>query len=330
MPKKLIYSVVKSISVLAAMTVASVGFTQDKYPSKPITFIMAVEAGADGDVLGRPLMDRVARILGQPITVINKPGAGSSIGYREIHQAKPDGYTLGWASATIITNKLQGVSPIDYNNFTHLGAFATFFPILIGSNKSNLKFNTIQEAIAYSKANPGKVNLATAGVGQSWWVGAQTFLTGTNLSMASIPVTGAGANVALLVAGGHAEVGVAGLASSKALLDGGQVRFLAALSENRAPPPYDKLPTIKELGYPVSWESTNIIIGPAGMPKDIAAKIALAVEQAAKEPEFIKFAQERDARPDYIAPEKIIPTMDKRREVVKEIMAKAGLLKESN
>ena len=251
------------------MTVVSVGFTQDKYPSKPITFIMAVEAGADGDVLGRPLMDRVARILGQPITVINKPGAGSSIGYREIHQAKPDGYTLGWASATIITNKLQGVSPIDYNNFTHLGAFATFFPILIGSNKSNLKFNTIQEAIAYSKANPGKVNLATAGVGQSWWVGAQTFLTGTNLSMASIPVTGAGANVALLVAGGHAEVGVAGLASSKALLDGGQVRFLAALSENRAPPPYDKLPTVKELGYPVSWESTNIIIGPAGMPKDI-------------------------------------------------------------
>jgi tripartite-type tricarboxylate transporter receptor subunit TctC len=71
MSNKLIYSVVKSISVLAAMTVASVGFTQDKYPSKPITFIMAVEAGADGDVLGRPLMDRVARILGQPITVIN-------------------------------------------------------------------------------------------------------------------------------------------------------------------------------------------------------------------------------------------------------------------
>jgi tripartite-type tricarboxylate transporter receptor subunit TctC len=71
-------------------------------------------------------MERVSRIIGQPITIINKPGAGSSIGYREINQAKPDGYTLGWASATIITNKLQGVSPLDYNNFTHLGGYATF------------------------------------------------------------------------------------------------------------------------------------------------------------------------------------------------------------
>ena len=107
MPKKLIYSVVKSISVLAAMTVASVGFTQDKYPSKPITFIMAVEAGADGDVLGRPLMDRVARILGQPITVINKPGAGSSIGYREIHQAKPDELSYPFHGELIFRRQLQ-------------------------------------------------------------------------------------------------------------------------------------------------------------------------------------------------------------------------------
>lgn len=330
MSSNFIFKLLKFISFTGALMVVSLGFSQDKYPSKPITFIMAVEAGADGDVLGRPLLDRLSRILGQPITVVNKPGAGSSIGYREIHQAKPDGYTLGWGSATIITNKLQGVSPLDYNNFTHLGAYATFFPILIGSNKSTIKFNTIQEAIAYSTANPGKVNLATAGIGQSWWVGAQTFLTGTNLNMVSIPVTGAGANVALLVAGGHAEMGVAGLASSKALLDGGQVRFLAALSENRAPPPYDKLPTVKELGYPVSWESTNIIIGPPNLPKDIANRIAAAIEQAAKEADFIKFSQDRDARPEYIAPDKIISTFDKRREVVKEIMSKAGLLKESN
>jgi tripartite-type tricarboxylate transporter receptor subunit TctC len=320
----------KLINLTIAISFSCIAFSQEKFPSKPITFIIPIEAGADGDVLGRAVMDRVSRILGQPVTIMNRPGAGSSIGYREIHQSKSDGYTLGLASATIITNKLQGVSSIDYNNFTHLGAVATFFPILIGSNKSALKFNTIQETIAYAKTNPGKVNLATAGVGQSWWVGAQTFLSGTNLNMASIPVTGAGANVALLVAGGHAEVGVAGLASSRALLDGGQVRFLASLSQNRAPPPYDKLPTVKELGYPVSWESTNIVIGPPNLPKEIVSKIASAIEQAAKDPEFIKFAQERDARPDYIAPEKIILTMNQRREVVKEIMAKAGLLKEVN
>ncbi|MEI7427223.1 MAG: tripartite tricarboxylate transporter substrate binding protein [Betaproteobacteria bacterium] len=320
----------KSISCIATLMLSFTVFSQEKFPSKPITFIVPIEAGSDGDVLGRAVMDRVSRILGQPVIVLNRPGAGSSIGYRELHQSKADGYTLGLASATIITNKLQGVSNLDHHNFTQFGAVATFFPILIGSNKSTIKFSTAQEAIAFAKANPGKVNLATAGVGQSWWVGAQTFLSGTNLSMASIPVTGAGANVALLVAGGHAEVGVAGLASARALLEGGQVRFLASLSENRAPPPYDKFPTVKELGYPVSWESTNIVMGPPNIPKEIVAKIASALEQASKDPEFMKFAQERDARPDYIAPDKILSTMDQRREVVKEIMAKAGLLKEAN
>jgi len=321
---------IKPLLLICLFSFSSISFSQEKYPSKPITFIMSVEAGADGDVLGRPLMEKVSRILGQPITILNKPGAGSSIGYREIAQAKPDGYTIGWGSATIITNKLQGVSPLDFNSFTHLGGYATFFPILIGSTRSALKFNTVQEAIAYARANPGKVNLATAGVGQSWWVGAQTFLTGTNLSMASIPTTGAGAATALMVGGGHAELGVAGLGSAKALLDGGQVKFLASLSENRAPPPYDKLPTVKELGYPVSWESTNIIIGPSGLPKEVVERLSKAIEQAAREPDFIKFVEERDARWEYIAPEKVVPALSARREVVKEIMAKAGLLKESN
>ena len=321
---------IKPLLLICLFVFSSMSFSQEKYPSRPITFIMSVEAGADGDVLGRPLMEKVSRIIGQPITILNKPGAGSSIGYREIAQAKPDGYTIGWGSATIITNKLQGVSPLDFNSFTHLGGYATFFPILIASTKSTLKFNTVQEAIAYARANPGKVNLATAGVGQSWWVGAQTFLTGTNLSMASIPTTGAGAATALMVGGGHAELGVAGLGSAKALLDGGQIKFLASLSENRAPPPYDKLPTIKELGYPVSWESTNIIIGPPGLPKEVVDRLSKAIEQAAREPDFIKFVEERDARWEYIAPEKVVPALSVRREVVKEIMAKAGLLKESN
>lgn len=317
------------IATMISLVIQGAALAQDKYPSKPITFVMAVEAGADGDVLGRPLLDQVGKILGQPITIINKPGAGSAIGYREIAQAKPDGYTLGWASATIITNKLQGVSPLDYKNFTHLGAYATFFPILIASNKSEIKFNTVQEAIAYAKANPGKLNLATAGVGQSWWVGAQTFLTGTNLSMASIPVTGAGANVALMVAGGHAELGISGLGASKALIEGGQVKFLASLAENRTPPPYEKIPTIKELGYPVSWESTNIIMGPPGMPKDVVKTLVSAIEKAAKDPEFIKFVNDRNATWEYVPPEKIISNFDNRREVVKDIMAKAGLLKEA-
>ncbi len=318
------------LSVLPCLGFFGVGGAQaaEKYPVKPIVFIVGVEAGADGDVLVRPIMQRVSQMLGQPIMIVNKPGGGSSIGYREIHGAKPDGYTLGWGSATIITNKLQGVSPLDYHDFTHLGAYATFFPIVIASTKSQIKFNTIQEVIAHAKANPGKLNMATAGVGQSWWVAAMSFLGGTGININTIPQAGAGALTVAQVAGGHAELGVAAMGSAKSMVDSGQVKFIATLGAARAPAPYDKVPTVKELGYDVSWESTNFIMGPPKMPKEIVVILASAIEKAAKDPEFIKFANERNTRWEYIPPDRIVSDFDKRRDVVREIMGKAGILKE--
>jgi tripartite-type tricarboxylate transporter receptor subunit TctC len=316
---------------LACLGFFSFGAAQaaDKYPVKPIVCIVAVEAGADGDVLVRPIMDRVSKMLGKPIIIVNKPGGGSSIGYREIYAAKPDGYTIGWGSATIITNKLQGVSPLDYHDFTQLGAYATFFPIVIGSTKSKIQFKTIQEAIAYAKANPGKVTMSTAGVGQSWWVAAMSFIGGTGLNINSIPQPGAGAMTVAQVAGGHAELGVAALGSAKSMVDSGQVTFLATLGEGRAPAPYDKIPTVKELGYDVSWESTNFLMGPPKMPKEIVAVLASAIEKAVKDPEYIKFASERNTRWAYVPPDKIVADFDKRRDAVREIMKKAGILKEA-
>ncbi|MDP1718747.1 MAG: tripartite tricarboxylate transporter substrate binding protein [Burkholderiales bacterium] len=318
------------LSVLPCLGFFGFGAAQaaEKYPVKPIVFIVGVEAGADGDVLVRPIMQKVSQMLGQPVLIVNKAGGGSSIAYREIHAAKPDGYTLGWGSATIITNKLQGVSPIDYHDFTHLGAYATFFPIVIASTKSAVRFNTIQEAIAHAKANPGKVNMSTGGVGQSWWVAAMSFLGGTGLNINTIPQAGAGALTVAQVAGGHAELGVAAMGSAKSMVDSGQVKFLATLGAARAPAPYDKIPTVKELGYDVSWESTNFVMGPPKLPKEIAEVLASAIEKAAKDPEFVKFATERNTRWEYIPPDKIVSDFDKRRVVVREIMGKAGILKE--
>ncbi|MCC6533664.1 MAG: tripartite tricarboxylate transporter substrate binding protein [Burkholderiales bacterium] len=301
----------------------------DKYPVKPITAIVAVEAGADGDVLVRPIYERVAKTIGQPISVVNKPGGGSSIGYRELHRAKPDGYTLGWGSATIITNKLQGVMPLDYHDFTMLGAYATYFPIVIAASKSDLKLNSIQEAIQYAKANPGKVNMSTAGVGQSWWVAATAFINGTGIKVNTIPQPGTGAMTVAQVAGGHAELGVAALGSAKSMIEAGQVKFLATLGEARAPAPYDKIPTVKELGYDVVWESTNFVMGPPKMPKEVVAVLVPAIEKAVKDPDYVKFANERNTRWEYVPPEKVVAMFDKRRAAVRDIMEKAGILKEA-
>jgi tripartite-type tricarboxylate transporter receptor subunit TctC len=319
---------IASAALASSLLATTTARAAEKYPTKPILCIVGVEAGGDGDVLVRPIMQRVSKMLGQPIVIVNKPGGGSSIAYREIHGARPDGYTIGWGSATIITNKLQGVSPLDYKDFTHLGGYATFFPIVIASSKSSLQFNTIQDAISYAKANPGKLNMSTAGIGQSWWVAAMSFLGGTGIKVNSIPQPGAGALVVAQVAGGHAELGVAALGSAKSMVDAGQVKFLATLGEARAPAPYDKVPTVKELGYDVSWESTNFVMGPPKLPKVVVAVLVSAIEKAAKDPEFVKFAVERNTRWEYIPPGDIVPAFDKRRTTVREIMSKAGILKE--
>jgi tripartite-type tricarboxylate transporter receptor subunit TctC len=317
-----------TVAAVGIASIAAASHAADRYPMKPIQAIVAVEAGADGDVLVRPIFERVSKMLGQPILVVNKPGGGSSIGYRELHGARADGYTIGWGSATIITNKVQGVSPLDYHDFTQLGGYATYFPIVVSAMKTKVQLDTIQDAIKYAKANPGKINFSTAGVGQSWWVAAMAMISGTGIQVNTIPQPGAGAMTIAQVAGGHAELGVAALGSAKSMIDAGQIKFLATLGDARAPAPYDKYPTLKELGYNVSWESTNFVMGPPKMPKEVVAVLVPAIEKAVKDPEFVKFVNERNARWEYIPPGDINKKFDERRETVKAIMTKAGIIKD--
>jgi len=301
----------------------------EKFPVKPMEFIVPLEAGSDGDVIARPVMQKVSQLLGQPVMIVNKPGAGSSIGYREVHRAKPDGYTTGWGSATLISNKLQGISPLDYHDFTMLGTFATYFPVIVAATNTKRPFKTIQEVISYGKAHPGEISISTSNIGGNWWVASMAFMKGTGVEINIIPQPGAGALSMAQVAGGHTDLACVGLGSAKALLDSGQVRLLVNLGEERAAAPYDKIPTMKELGYDVGYESTNFAMGPPRMPKDVVEILVKSIKQAVHEPDYMKFCSERNARWVYIPPEKMVSVFDKRREIVREIMSKAGILKEA-
>ncbi|MCX5913809.1 MAG: tripartite tricarboxylate transporter substrate binding protein [Deltaproteobacteria bacterium] len=301
----------------------------EKFPVKPMEFIVPLEAGSDGDVIARPVMQKVSQLLGQPVMIVNKPGAGSSIGYREVHRAKPDGYTTGWGSATLISNKLQGISPLDYHDFTMLGTFATYFPVIVAATNTKRPFKTIQEVISYGKAHPGEISISTSNIGGNWWVASMAFMKGTGVEINIIPQPGAGALSMAQVAGGHTDLACVGLGSAKALLDSGQVRLLVNLGEERAAAPYDKIPTMKELGFDVGYESTNFAMGPPRMPKDVVEILVKAIKQAVHEPDYVKFCSERNARWVYTPPEKMVSVFDMRREIVREIMSKAGFLKEA-
>jgi tripartite-type tricarboxylate transporter receptor subunit TctC len=326
--KRLFIVIINLLLILEVFSLGSRIQAAEQYPVKPITFIVPLEAGADGDVLARPLVQKVSAMLGQPIMVVNKPGAGSSIGYREVHVAKPDGYTMGAAFATIVTNKLQGIMPYDHRDFTILGTYATYIPIVVGSTKTKRPFKTMPEALSFAKSNPEEVSIATSGVGQSWWIATMAFQAGTGLSFNIIPQPGAGAFAIAQVSGGHTDLAILALGAAKPQIEAGNVRFLAVFGAKRASPPYDNVPTFKDLGYDIFWESTQTLIAPPKMPKDITDKLAKAFETAANDPEYKRLVFETNAFSFVTTLEKSVQFLDDQRKVARSIMEKAGILKE--
>jgi tripartite-type tricarboxylate transporter receptor subunit TctC len=300
----------------------------EKFPNKPITFIIPIEAGGGGDIQVRPLAAQVGTLIGQPLVVVNKPGAGSSIGYREIHDSKPNGYTFGVGMATIVANKLQGLLPYDFRDFTMLGGYMMAVPALMASTKGKRNFKTLQELVEFAKKHPDEVTVASGGKGQSWWIASVEFFKKAGIKVKIIPQEGAGGFSVAQVAGGHVDLACAGLAEAKPQIDAGNARLLAAFGPRR-PFAYPDVPTLKELGYDCKTASLVSCVGPPGIPKDIVEILVKAIETAAKNPEYKKFLEERNNSISlYQTPEQAFATYSDHRAMFREILGQAGLLKD--
>ncbi len=298
----------------------------ERYPEKPITFIVPLEAGSDGDIMARPVVQIASQILGQPIMVVNKPGAGSSMGYREVLSAKPDGYTIGVAYPSLITNKLGGISPFDYHEFTTGCTFYNFILIIVASRKTERPFNTIEEVIEFAKTHPEGVSVASGGAGHLLWLAAMAFQERTRAKFNTIPQPGAGGFTITQVAGGHVDLAIVGFPAAKAQIEAGQVRFVAVFGANRARG-YEQVPTLKEVGYDVDIEAMGYLIAPPGMPKNIMNKLVNAFEKAVNDHRYQKFCIERNANAWYLSPDKVVQLLDERKTIFEAIMRKAGILK---
>ncbi len=325
--KRLLAITLCSLALLGTPFGANETQAAEEYPVKPIFLIVPIEAGSDGDIITRPLAEKAAGILGKPIVVVNKPGAGSSIGYREIYGAKPDGYTIGMATITIVTNKISGLLSVDYHDFTLMGTFYRMYADLFASTKTKNPFKTAKEVMAYAKANPGSLKVATSSVGSSLWIGTMSFISGTGIDLNVIPSAGGGGYAITQAAGGHTDLAVTHMASAKPQIDAGNLRFLAVIGDERDPN-YPEVPTLKELGYNVGWESFGTIIGPPKMPQYAVDKLRNAFRMAATDPQYHKFLVSKFANPFYIPHDKIIPYAEERGKTVRDIMNKAGVLKE--
>jgi tripartite-type tricarboxylate transporter receptor subunit TctC len=327
MKNKTVLSVFLVLVVVGLLIPGSTAWAAEKYPAKPIIFLVPNEAGSSADTAARILAGRLQAQLGQPVVVTNKPGAGSSTGNRELHNAKPDGYTIGMSTATIFMNKLQGLLPYDHNDYTVLGAYLNWAPAVMASTKTKRPFNTMQEVIAAAKAKPGDIILSTGSVGQVWWVAAMDFIKKTGLEFNVVPQTSSSAATVLQVAGGHADIGITDVTTAKSQIDAGNIKVLALLGSERLPN-YPAIPTMKELGHDAVTLSTHLALAPPKLPKEITEQLLRAFEKAANDAEFKAWVTQNNGIPSYMTPEKTVKWMNDQVAVYREIMGKAGILKE--
>ncbi|OIQ91216.1 tripartite tricarboxylate transporter family receptor [mine drainage metagenome] len=260
-----------AVSAGVACLVAASGYAQD-YPVRPIRIIVPFSAGGAVDGPTRLIAQELAKRIGQPVYVENKPGAGATIGSEIAAKAAPDGYTLLLASQTnAISATLYSKLPFD--------PVEDFAPIcLLGREPGVLVVNpafpakTIKELIAYAKQRPGEVNFASSGNGSGQHLFAAMFASMAGLKLRHIPYRGSAQATADVVAG-RVPMYIPGMAGVMGLIKAGKLRPLAVTGTTRSPELPD-VPTLAESGLPnysaYVWLG---LLAPKGTPAPIIAKL---------------------------------------------------------
>lgn len=265
---------------------------QTKFPDRPIRLIIPWAAGGPADAGFRILAQSVSKKLGQQVIVDNKAGASGIMGAIALQEAKPDGYTISQMHMSVLRqpllNKQLTYNPI--NDLTYILQITGFIMGVVV--KADAPWKTLPELLAYAKANPGKLNWGTLGIGSTQHLAMERVgLAQGGLSWTHAPYRGTADTLRALLGG---EIDFASESSGWApMVEAGQLRLLAVFTAQRAKR-FPNVPTVKELGIDVVIDSPGGLIGPKGMDPAVVAVLAEAFPAAAQEPEHLKFLENMD------------------------------------
>jgi tripartite-type tricarboxylate transporter receptor subunit TctC len=265
---------------------------QAKFPDRPIRLIIPWAAGGPADAGFRILAQSVSKKLGQQVIVDNKAGASGIMGAIALQEAKPDGYTISQMHMSVLRqpllNKQLTYNPI--NDLTYILQITGFIMGVVV--KADAPWKTLPELLAYAKANPGKLNWGTLGIGSTQHLAMERVgLAQGGLSWTHAPYRGTADTLRALLGG---EIDFASESSGWApMVEAGQLRLLAVFTAQRAKR-FPNVPTVKELGIDVVIDSPGGLIGPKGMDPAVVAVLADAFRAAAQEPEHLKFLENMD------------------------------------
>ena len=247
-------------------------------PNRPIRLVVPFAPGGSNDIVGRIIAEAAGQLLGQPVVIENRAGAGSVIGTEVVARAPADGYTILINSAHATVPAIVARVPYDaVADFAGV-AVAGFSPYVFVVNPQ-VPATTARELVALLKANPGRYNMATAGIGSGVHVAAELFRSTESVQAELVHYRGGGPAVAALMSG-EAQLGTPTMASSLGQVRGGSIRALAVCSAERSPA-LPNVPSAVEAGIPgVILEEFFPILAPKGTPPEVVAGLGAAFQTA--------------------------------------------------
>ncbi|GKS74800.1 tripartite tricarboxylate transporter substrate binding protein [Acidovorax sp. SUPP950] len=287
---------------VAATAAVPTAFAQ-AFPNKPITIIVPFAAGGTTDILARVIGQGLSAELGQSVVVDNRAGAGGNIGGQMAARAPADGYTLfmGTVGTHAINAALYKKMPFDpVKDFAPLTRVANVPNLLVAN--PNQPYKTVQELIAYAKANPGKVNFGSSGSGSSIHLSGELFKSMAKVDMQHVPYKGSAPAVTDLL-GNQIGIMFDNMPSAIQHVRSGKLRPIAVTTAKRSPELPD-VPTIAEAGVP-GYEATSWfgMFAPAGTPAPIVAQLNKALVKVLSQPETKKKLADQGAEPVSETPE---------------------------
>ena len=275
-----------ALTATAMMAIATGLFAQE-YPSKPVKIIVGYVPGGGPDFVARSLGQKLTEILGQPFVVENRPGAGATTATAQVAKMPADGYTLLLGEtgqlviAPFIYKKLAYDPVRDYTPISLVGTSSGM--LLVSNSKSSIK--TIHDLLREVKANPGKVDYGSSGIGTIHHIAMEVFKTDAGLNLTHIPYKGSGQSINSILAG-EVPLLITSVPAAASHIQAGSLNLLAVSSPNRMAA-YPDTPSLSEIVKDYDYLSEMGLLAPAGLPADVLAKLSKAIKQAAESQDLL-------------------------------------------
>src|SRR6478672_8709473 len=308
-----------ALSIAAATSANAQGF-----PDRAIHFVVPFTAGSGTDIIARTVAEPLPRALGQPIIIENKPGAGGTLGAAQVAKGAPDGYTLLVHSAGHVANPaIYPNLPYDtLKDFVGVTPLASLPNVLIVSPSKGWK--TVQDLVQNAKANPGKLNYGSAGIGSATHMNAEIFRQSAGFDAVHVPFKGT-PEAMTETATGRIDFFFAPLSSALPLIKDGRLQALAVGTAKRSPL-LPNVPTTLEAGYPNSeyifWVA---LLAPAGTPKPVIDRLNAEALKALASPEVKEKLAVLGAEPMPMSPSQFDAFLKSETARMAEIVKSAGI-----